>query len=76
MHPHFTQVTDHLIARMMLATNPTFDVGFITDVIDEPSHIRFDIPAPSMSSTSTPSIGEQAPEEEDAMGETDHEYDE
>lgn len=44
----------------MLTTNPTFDIGFLTDVFEETSHIRFDIPAP----------GEG---EEDAHGESDHE---
>lgn len=45
----------------MLATSPTFDMGLLGVVVDEPSHIRFDIPAPEG--------------EEDAHGESDHDLD-
>lgn len=49
----------------MLATNPTFDVGFLTDAIEETSHIRFDIPAPD--------IEQDAMGDDDAEGEIDDE---
>lgn len=51
--------------RAMLATNPTFDVGFLTDAIEETSHIRFDIPAPD--------IEQDAMGDDDAEGEIDDE---
>lgn len=56
---------DCYLDRAMLATNPTFDVDFITDAIEGTSHIWFDIPAPD--------VEQDAMGEDDAEGETDHE---
>lgn len=69
-------MTDHfsLVTRALLATNPTFDANCLTDVIDEPSHIRFDIPSPSSPSTSS-ALTAAIADEEDAQGDTDHDLD-
>lgn len=63
-HLHCT-AADYYLDRAMLATNPTFDVGFLTDAIEETSHIRFDIPAPD--------IEQDAMGDDDAEGEIDDE---